>query len=197
MSSSLITRSGPSWRAVILVVVGMVLGALVIQPSLAAVSGAGSQAAKPAAASRVGWASCADYGFLPDYEGGFYSNVGSGGVRPGRSGDVPMYCALSLPHLATITTVSFHFEDDLDNGAISDCILGRTRLNPPNDTYQVVAGPVTSGMLFDGRFVTRTDTSITLPTVNNRYYAYWARCVPSFTNTGLILYGVTIRYTVA
>jgi hypothetical protein len=96
---------------------------------------------------------------------------------------------------AIVREVRFHFEDVLPDEAWTGCIVGRTRLDPPNDNYQVVAGPMTSGVAFAGRFVTRKDTSITNAAVNNREYGYWARCTPSTINTGLILYGVAVRYT--
>jgi hypothetical protein len=105
-----------------------------------------------------------------------------------------MFCALSLPHGATVTTVKFHMIDGLPGQSIDDCIVGRTRLDPPTGAWQRMAGPMSSGGPFDAGYVTRTDKTIAHSVINDRRFAYWASCEPSTANTGLLLYGVSVGY---
>jgi hypothetical protein len=184
----LVSRAGLSWRAVGLTVTGILLGVLLASSGLARVI---AVSVAPAATAR--WASCAGLGFYPRAEDLLYATV----ADAAQSARDPIRCALSLPHGARVTAVKFHMSDFLVGEAIDDCIVGRTRLNPPNGAWQRIAGPMSSGGPFDGGYVTRTDTSISLPVVNNGRYAYWASCEPSVANTGLLLYGVSVRYTPA
>ena len=187
--STLSRPAGPSWRAIVLVLAGVAAGAFLVGPALA---GASQQAAIEASAT-ARWASCPGLDFYPDRSGGVY---GRGPTASGvvREADVNVVCGLSLPHGAKVTQVRFHLFDDDPSVDIVGCDVHRVRLDPPTGESQRLAGP--KGTTGTPGYVVRIDSSIAFPTVNNRYYAYYAECNLSqglYENPGVV--GVTVRYT--
>ncbi len=186
MSGPLISHAGPSWHAVMLVVVGMVIGALVVQPVMARVTGGSVEPA----ATTTKWASCPSVAFYPGFSPDRY---GQDFVkRLGASED--MYCGLTLPHGATITAAKFHLYDSSNTDQVDQCALYRVKLDPPDGSFARLAGDLATGVAFDGGYVALTDTSINDAVVNNRLYAYLAKCRLQFYGTALAIIGVSVRY---
>lgn len=189
MSSRLATRAGPSWRAVFLVLMGVAVGVVATQSGLAS---AGSGSVAPAAKT-ARWASCPSVAFYPVSGSDSYATAGTG--RIGAS--ARLYCGLSLPHGATITAARFHLFDNDNLYEVNDCAIVRIRLDPPDGTYQTLAGPLSSGVAFHGGYVTRGTTAIHHALVDDRLYAYLAQCAIGEHEDGLQIVGVSVRYTPA
>jgi len=163
---------------VALLLVGIVIGALFVQPAGAATT-----------FTRV--ASCNGFGFMPlTSTSGYASNQTRRTV--GASPDIHT-CALDLPHGAVVKAVRFTLHDEAPAGHVG-CALRRNHLSPPDqgaDTLASVAGttdPATPGT------VVRTDSSIDTPVVNNQRFSYWAECF--MNNPGVGVVGVSVTYTI-
>ncbi len=189
MSSFPVTRSGATWRAIVIAVTGVALAVLVAQTGRAV-----DRVASTAQGATTRWASCPSVGFYPSDSTESYATEATG--RGGQS--VAFSCGLSLPHRATITAVRFHLKDSVSFYQIYGCAIVRSRLDPPNDTSQVVASVPDTGTAFEGGYVTKSTTSISHALVDDRAYAYAARCRIPYPNSGILqIVGVSVRYTPA
>jgi hypothetical protein len=185
MHTGLVTRAGPSWRAVILVLLGVAISGPIARSELAV----GSVA--PAVASGK-WVSCPSVAFYPVDHDDVYRTDYTG--RTGAS--IRFYCGLTLPHGATIRAAKFHLYDD-SVGEVFDCAIVRIRLDPPSRTFQELARVPSTGGPFRGGYLTLTDTSIEHAVVDDRYWAYLAQCGLTHDSVDLQIVGVTLRYAPA
>jgi hypothetical protein len=111
-----------------------------------------------------------------------------GALRTGDAGT--LRCSASIPHNATVTSVSFHVRDAVATE------LGPCKLSRASSTGAVVdmadAGS-TSGMPGN---TTLTDTTITNPVVDKSAFTYWAQCDLSANSADLGIYGVNVTYLI-
>jgi hypothetical protein len=149
------------------------------------------QSANQVDAAGGGAASCAGFGFYPSYYEDVYTSIG---VRR-QAGPVSLlFCALSLPHGKTVTSVKFQLFDESPAGGISGCYVSRVKLAPPDGSFQRLAGPLESGGSFADGYVVRTDTSIINAVIDNKKFAYFAECqAPGVMEMGVV--GVSVFYS--
>jgi hypothetical protein len=179
----------PKLRSLAFVLIGAALGATLIAPVTARVTGS---AVEPAAIqTRI--ASCAGSGFYPDGDEVYET---SGTVRESEA-QTTLRCAVALPHRAVVTKVRFTVEDGSISGIVGPCTLKRVGLAAAKaETEQTLASvPPTDLNDFSGARRLAT-TSITLATVDNGKFAYWLEC---FVNSSPFIgvYGADVTYTIS
>lgn len=161
-----------SLRSIVLVSVGVVVGSLVVQGTVAREA----PAADPAATS-TRWLSCVGMGFFPhDSSVPYGSNAAF--YRDGPGGYY--HCAIQVPDRATITQVRFTVFDTRDTGPTGPGYLGRVRLDGTSAQPTALSNLLsTTAAGTPGRKVL-TDSTITNGLVDNQRYAYWLECyIPS------------------
>lgn len=129
--------------------------------------------------------SCPGGGFHPTADGATWGV--SGALRIGNG---TFRCSASIPHNATVTSVSFHLRDSAGNSA-GPCEFSRSSATGTVTNLADVA--VTSGTPND---TTLTDGSITSPVVDKSLFTYWAECDISGNAADAGVYGVNVTYTI-
>jgi hypothetical protein len=185
-----------SWRSVLLIGIGSLLGAALVAPVAA------SHSAQPKlitpATTYTRSASCAGREFYPadTRDEGVYD----GSLREigAKNGDGWFECDPGLPNGAVVTQVQFTLQDTLALGEVTGCSLVRNGLGPTTAaTIDVLATVASTGGAATPGTVRRTDTTISSATIDTRNHAYWLQCQITTNIAGLGIYGANVVYTIS
>lgn len=177
------------WPGAAIFLIGILVGATLVAPVAADVSGRG---AVVPATTYTRSASCAGLDFYPtDSTVAYYSNgdrrynTGSGGT---------FRCHLDLPNRAVVTKVQFTLYDTDSFGDVHNCQLDRLGLVATSVVRQTMANiPNSVGLSGVGRF---TDASIAYATVNDAQFGYWLQCDLN-PDSALGIYGADVIYAIS
>ena len=189
-----VTIRVPRLRSLALVLLGAALGATLIAPVSARVSG--PTAVEPTAIQTRA-VSCMSYNFQPLDKGTTASEWGFDGNL--RFGAGWFGCDPGLPHRAVVTRVRFLVRDASAVDSLFFCQLFRFGLTTATATVaqQLAEVPHTGSAETPGT-VRLSDTSITNATVDNLKFSYRLQCLID-ERTGPVdtgIYGADVTYTI-
>jgi hypothetical protein len=193
---SRLVRAARISRPLFLMLAGVLVGATLVAPVSARVTGSG---AEPAVTTYTRSASCAGLSFYPADTGTTYANAGTLRIRTDGSAGGYFRCDPGLPHGAVVTRVRFTLEDGSSSGEAGPCSLRRSGLTTASaSTYDVLASVSSTGVSAFPGTVRYADTTISNATINNGSYAYWLECWLTGWGGGPYfgLYGADISYTI-
>jgi hypothetical protein len=189
------------WRLLMVIVFGSAVGATLIAPVAAGVTGPGAEnAASVIATTQTRSASCAGLDFYPSDRQTFYNDVGTLRVRNGTGGKGIFRCDPGLPNGAVVTKVQFTLRDDWPSTIeVKGCSLVRSGLTTTTATSsQRLASVLGTGGAAAPGIVRVTDTSIVHATIDNAKFGYWLECtINGATEDGLGIYGADVIYTIS
>lgn len=197
--SSLLGHRRPAW-----LLAGMLAGAMVVAPTVTALS----TSAPAAVQTRV--ASCQGLNFhaiTTDTTFGYRNNNGTMLIRydSGQADDPDGFflCDPGLPNKAVVTKVQFTVFDGVELGEVRYCALYRAGLTASNadDASQLMAEVGTTGMAAQPGVVRRSDTSIANATIDNASWGCWLQCQINFpqgsSSNGVGIYGANVTYQIS
>ncbi len=132
---------------------------------------------------RTGYVSVSAAAFRPAYDGYNFHNAGLRLDNVDGASDF-YFAPVQLPHGATVTRLSFYYDDDSASGDG----VAELRVNDMDGTFRQMAYVVTVTGQSSGY-----DDTINYATVDNSQYAYYLQC--NLDDSDVYAYGVIIEYT--
>jgi hypothetical protein len=160
----------------------------------ALLDGLDSTAFVQGAAQHVRTLSCPGTDFFPvasniaytSFNGERYSSTASGGL---------FRCGVSLPHAATVTSVSWYLYDGTGSSGIPGCDLMQSSFTAPAPTS--MASTTGTSVADAAGYYTFTDDAITSGVVDNTDSAYSLQCDVDSSSDDARLVAATITYEVS
>ena len=176
--------------------VGLTVGALLVSPVAARVTGLG---AAPHAVGQTRTTTCGAMAFKPIDSGTDFVGSGSGKYmyRSGPAFDSEFLCPLELPDRAVVTKVQFTLFDTDASQEVSFCNLVRNSITASTaGNPDVMASVAATGAAAKPGVVRRTDTSIAFATIHNASFSYQLECALGL-GIGVGIYGANVTYAIS
>jgi hypothetical protein len=190
---SRVVRAARLSRSAFLIGVGVLVGATLVAPVAARVTG--SEVGPTVTSTRS--VSCAGLDWYPTDSATGYANDGPLRFATTLSSATGVFrCDPGLPNGAVVTRVQFTLRDESVDYLVHGCGLVRSGLTTATATsfQQLATVPATNGV---PGIVRLTDASIQFGTVNNTKFGYWFECVIAGDDPSVGIYGANAIYTIS